>query len=95
MQLVPQVQPITNMQRNYNHVVSLLDNGPVFLTQRSETTAVLIQPSQWNQLVRELENHRLLAESRRISARNDANDSWVDGEVVEARMRALRESVEN
>lgn len=48
MQTVPQIQPITNMQKNYSHVVSLLDNGPVFLTRQSETAAVLVAPSEWN-----------------------------------------------
>lgn len=77
MQTVPQVQPITNMQKAYNKVVDMLANGPVFLTRQSETAAVLVDPDEWNRIATELHHLRGLAEARANSARADRDDSWV------------------
>ena len=54
MHLVPQVEPISRLQRDHNSVFEQLRNGPVFLTQRSKTTAVMVSAEDWNATAKRL-----------------------------------------
>jgi hypothetical protein len=58
MSSIPQIAPITEMRNTHTGVLSKLKNGPVFLTQRGASAAVLLSPVQWerlNQRIDELE----------------------------------------
>jgi len=58
MSAMPQIAPITEMRNTHTGVLSKLKNGPVFLTQRGSSAAVLLSPVQWerlNQRIDELE----------------------------------------
>lgn len=86
MEQVQQIEPITQMQKHPNAVLAKLAAGPVILAQRSRPTAVLVSVEQWDQIAKELSTLRLLAESRRIAARNDADRSWVSSAEMRERM---------
>ena len=46
MQLMPQIQPISRMARDHKALLTLIEEQPVFLTQRSTPVAVMmIEPS--------------------------------------------------
>lgn len=90
MQVMPKTLAISQMGKNPAVVAPMLKEGPVIVTSRAEQLGVLVDIEQWNRTAIELENLRLLVESQRIAARNDANGSWVDGSVVEERMKRLR-----
>ena len=82
MNTLPQIESITRFQKNHTNVLSLLDKGPVILTQHSKPAAVMIAPNEWDAIARELSRFRVIAEARRIEARNDANDSWVSDDEL-------------
>lgn len=86
MEQVQQIEPITQMQKQPNSVLTKLATGPVILAQRSRPAAVLVSVEQWDQIAKELSELRLLAESRRIAARNDADHSWVSSAEMRKRM---------
>lgn len=86
MEQVQQIEPITQMQKQPNAVLAKLVAGPVVLAQRSRPAAVLVSVEQWDQLAEELNRLRLLAESRHIAARNNANQSWVSSAEMRKRM---------
>lgn len=98
---IPQSAPVSEFARDQAGTLAKLGNGPLMLMQRTTPVAVVISPAEWNEIAFELQMHRemrayrpaeiaLLAEARELSARNDANNSWVDGSVVEERMESLR-----
>lgn len=86
MDQVQQIEPITQMQKQPSTVLAKLAAGPVILAQRSRPAAVLVSVEQWDQIAEELTTLRLLAESRRVAARNDANQSWVSSTEMRERM---------
>ncbi len=86
MEPVQQIEPITQMQKQPKSVLAKLVAGPVILTQRSRPAAVLVSVEQWDQIAEEVSTLRLLAESRRIAARNDADQSWVSSTEMRKRM---------
>jgi prevent-host-death family protein len=59
MQL-PQLLPITTLQRNYSAIVRKLPTGPVFLSQHAKHIAVVLSPADYERLASaEVELHRL------------------------------------
>lgn len=52
---VPKLVPISKLRLTQNEVLSILGQSPVVLTQHGEAVAVLVDPSMWNDLLRELE----------------------------------------
>lgn len=86
MEPVQQIEPITQMQKQPNTILAKLVAGPVILAQHSRPAAVLVSVEQWDQIAQELSALRLLAESRRIAARNDADQSWVSSTEMRKRM---------
>jgi len=77
------------MNRVPGDVLAMLPHNPVVLMQRSKPAAVMVHPDQWNAIAEELRQFRIIAEARRIEARNDANNSWISGEEMR-RMMAER-----
>lgn len=72
MQLVPQFKTITTMQKDYNSVISLLGNGPVFLTQRGEPAAVMVNPETWNATAKRLAYFERMAAGDKANAEMEA-----------------------
>ncbi|MEM7531964.1 MAG: type II toxin-antitoxin system prevent-host-death family antitoxin [Chloroflexota bacterium] len=54
MELVPQIEPISNFVRDHRSTLHKLNDGPIILAQRSTPAAVLISIQEWNQHVKEL-----------------------------------------
>jgi prevent-host-death family protein len=62
---MPQLLPITKLQRNYSAIIRQLPTGPVFLSQHAKPVAVVLSPADYERLAgAEKEMHRL----RRIVA---------------------------
>ena len=74
---VPQVLPISTLQRTYNAVVRKLPNGPVFLSQHSKPVAVMLSPTDYEKLVTDAEDAGRLRRWQRageIAKRMDTGD---------------------
>jgi prevent-host-death family protein len=56
MQKAPQVEPISNLQREHTSILRMLGNGPVFLSQRGTLAAVLISIDEWSWIVERVES---------------------------------------
>ncbi len=52
---IPQIEPVTSMQRDHKGLLEKLTNGPVFLTLYSKPTAVLLSASDYEKLLERLE----------------------------------------
>ena len=74
---IPQIEPVTNLSKDYKLIFAKLDNGPVILAMRSRPAAVLLSVSDYEKLVTRVEQFELLAEAKRNLARADANSSTV------------------
>ena len=48
--VMPQLMPISTMQRNYSAIVRKLPTGPVFLSQHSKPVAVMPSPAEYERL---------------------------------------------
>ncbi len=60
MDTLPQIEPITRLQREHNTILDLLRKGPVILTQRSKPAAVMVAPEEWDATAKELKRLRHL-----------------------------------
>lgn len=47
---IPQVMPISTLQRTYNAVVRNLPKGPVFLSQHSKPIAVMLSTEDYERM---------------------------------------------
>ena len=56
MSHVPQIEPITNIKKDHLSVLKKLENGPVFLAQRSSPAAVLVSLAQWEAVNNEIDD---------------------------------------
>jgi prevent-host-death family protein len=70
--LTPQIEPITTLARDHRAIVAKIQDGPVFLAQRSRPAAVVISPTQWDELVKELRRLQRIIEADRHFAEVDA-----------------------
>jgi prevent-host-death family protein len=69
MQVLPQIAPITQLQRDHRLILSRLKQGPVILTQHSKPAAVLVSADQWDETAKELKRlQRIIAGDRAIAA---------------------------
>ncbi|MBV7326674.1 type II toxin-antitoxin system prevent-host-death family antitoxin [Chloroflexi bacterium TSY] len=75
MNTLPQIEPITRLQRDHNSILSQLTNGPVILTQRSKPAAVMISPSEWDKIAKELKRLRHQEWCDRVSREMDEDPS--------------------
>lgn len=57
---VPQISSVTAIQRNYSTLLRQVKEGPVFLTQRSKPTAVMLSIGDYEKLTTELKELRRL-----------------------------------
>lgn len=77
MNVLPQMEPITRLQRDHNSVLTMLTKGPVILTQRSKPAAVMVSPDAWDATAKELRRLRHLELSDRVSREAQENPSTV------------------
>ena len=61
----PQIVPISDFRVHQSDVLTKLENGPVFLAQRSKPAAVLVSLTDWDNMVAELRRLRRYAEAAR------------------------------
>lgn len=66
--MTPQIVPISDFRIRQTEVLDKLDNGPVFLAQRSKPAAVLVSMDEWDRLQAELTQLRRQQEAGRLSA---------------------------
>jgi PHD/YefM family antitoxin component YafN of YafNO toxin-antitoxin module len=65
----PQIEPVSNLIRDYRTLFAKLKLGPIFLAQRSKPAAVLVSVEQWRQIARRLaEAEGALAAKRVLAA---------------------------
>jgi PHD/YefM family antitoxin component YafN of YafNO toxin-antitoxin module len=74
---IPQIEPVTNLSKDYKTIFAKLNDGPVILAMRSRPAAVLLSVSDYEKMVTRLEQFELLAEAKRNLARADADPSTV------------------
>lgn len=65
MESVPQIVPISHMHSRSATVLSLLDDRPVYLAQRSRPVAVLVSVDMWDAVLQELRELRAFKASYR------------------------------
>ena len=74
---IPQIEPVTNLSKDYKVIFAKLSNGPVILATRSRPSAVLLSVSDYEKLVTRLEQFELLAEAKRNLDKAEADPSTV------------------
>ncbi len=85
MQALPQIAPITQLQRDHRLILSRLKQGPVILTQHSKPAAVLVSADQWDETATELKRlQRIIAGDRVVAAMHSGDFYSEDG--VDARL---------
>lgn len=86
-QTVPQIVPISDMAQRQGEVMPLLANGPVILAQRSKPAAVLTSVSQWDTIIKRVQELEQRELDRQFAAMK-AGD-YVDYADIEDEMDAL------
>ncbi len=56
MHPIPEIVPITQLRNRQNELLEQLQQGPILLTQHSRAAAMMVSPTQWNELMAEIEN---------------------------------------
>lgn len=84
MDLLPEIETISNLKNNQELVLAKVKERPVLLLQHSKPLVVMTTPEQWDQtarniqqLQRRIRHLELLLESKRISAAMDADPAQV------------------
>ena len=70
----PQIETVTEFRANYKATFDKLTNGPVFLLQRSDVTAVLLSRREYDQLLERLEELEDIAAVQGYERRRAAGD---------------------
>jgi|GEM_PF-1769637 len=80
--------PASDMNRRAKEVLAMLKNGPVALLQRSEPVAVMVQPTEWNKLLQELEDLQEVVAAYRAEIELDGDDDFemIDTEQLQAEL---------
>jgi hypothetical protein len=94
MQYSPQVQPVSNLQRNTPAVLRQLKSGPVFLSQRGVLTAALISINEWDRTVKLIEDlqaqlsaeRRLRLSNQRFAEAQADSSLWVSPEEYDQQL---------
>lgn len=84
MDLLPEIETISNLKNNQELVLAKVKERPLVLLQHSKPLAVMVTPEQWDQTARDLKALKqrvrqleLLLEAKRISAAMDADPTKV------------------
>jgi antitoxin (DNA-binding transcriptional repressor) of toxin-antitoxin stability system len=94
MQRSPQVEPVSNLQRNAPAVLRRLKNGPIFLSQRGKVAAAMVAIAEWDATAKLIEDlqaqlgiKRRLQLSNQHYAEAQADPSqWVSPEEYQAEL---------
>jgi len=84
MNFVPQIEPISRLQRDHNSVFEQLQNGPVFLTHHGNATAVMVSTEAWNTTATRLAFFERMILGDQASARIEAGEYDTLEDVEEA-----------
>ncbi|MCB0129071.1 MAG: type II toxin-antitoxin system Phd/YefM family antitoxin [Caldilineaceae bacterium] len=88
MQKLQQTAPISDMRKDQESVLSMMEQGPVVLMARSRPKAVIVDPDEWNAIAQRLQMLETINEARRLEAIANEQASWVPWEKTKARMTA-------
>ena len=94
MQKSPQVEPVSNLQKNVNAVMRKLKNGPIFLSQRGKVAAAILAIEEWDataKLIEELQAQVGVKRRLRLSNQHNAEaqadpSQWVSPEEYQAEL---------
>lgn len=77
------VVPVSDMVHKQQVVLSIVDDEPVILAQRSRGRAVLVSIEEWNRLQDELETLRsyIRAESEWMQ-KNTSEEDWIEADAM-------------
>lgn len=79
MNTVPQIEPVTRMQRDHKELLAMTGNGPVILAQNSRAAAVLVSVEEWDRRAKRLDYlERLLLGDQGVTEVNAGNYKTVD-----------------
>jgi len=85
MMSIPQIEPVTTLQRNYKSLIAKLAHGPVILSQASRAAAVLVSLAEWDRQAKRLAYlERLVAGDKAI-----AEGEFVDSADVDAAFKKM------
>lgn len=62
----PQIVPVSDLRMKHVQVFAMMDNGPVFLAQRSKPAGVLVSITQWDRLMEMLEDQSDLIDALKM-----------------------------
>jgi len=84
MELLPEIETISNLKNNQDVVLAKVKERPLLLLQHSKPLVVMVTPAQWDQTARDLQalkkrvrHLELLLEAKRISAEMDADPAKI------------------
>lgn len=81
MNALPQIEPITRLQRDHRLILSQLKKGPVILTQHSKPTAVLVSTDEWDRTAKELKRLQRIIVGDRASEAVRTGEFHTEAEV--------------
>lgn len=70
MHLIPQTLPISDLRFKQNETLEGLEDGPVLLTKQGKAAAMLVSPTQWNQLIEIIEDLQLALDAIEVQSTN-------------------------
>jgi len=88
----PQIVPISELRQSHRAVLQQLENGPVYLAQRSRPAAVLLSTEQWDRIATRMEDLETMVDilqSRLEAATGEATYVDIDLETLETTPDAL------
>lgn len=56
MKATPQIIPISDLRNDYNRILALAADAPVFLTKNGHASGVLVSTDAWDRLFEKLED---------------------------------------
>ena len=88
MQTVPQIEPITSFVRNHKATLAKLAHGPVILSQRGHSAAVLTSIERWDEIcdyIAKLEqDRRSMVAAQKLEALRNSDQPTYTFEELEA-----------
>ena len=59
MNEVPQIEPVTRMQKDHRALLEQTNQGPVVLSNRGKAAGVLLSVAEWDSIVKEMNDLRI------------------------------------
>ena len=88
MRSVPQIEPVSQLQKNYRVVLDQLAAGPVVLSSQGRATAVVVSVADWDDREARLRMLEALHEARRVEALTNEAGSWIPWASTKAKAKA-------